>query len=165
MNALGMVYPHYWVATNFETSFPLHLEVIMSFYYVPQRTFNFELLLVVPFDKLKFEFQASLFKTTMLHNAFEILKKDGKECNHLRCMWLIVLGFKVLILGISKYMKLAKLTMCQVLGFVEDERCFNTLSFMKGKFCNCLITHLDVCVCECLHKTSTTLSVFLIPRP
>jgi hypothetical protein len=55
MNALGMVYPHYWVATNFEASFPLHLEVIMSFYYVPQRTFNFELLVVVPLDKLELE--------------------------------------------------------------------------------------------------------------
>jgi hypothetical protein len=82
----------------------------------------------------------------MLHNVFEILKKDGKECNHLKCMWSIVLGFKVFILGISKYVKLAKLVMCQVLGFVEDECCFNTLSFMKGKFCNCFITHLDVCV-------------------
>jgi hypothetical protein len=61
-------------------------------------------------------------------------------------MWLIVLGFKVLILGISKYVKLAKLAMCQVLGFVENEHCFSTLSFMKGKSCNCFITHLDVCV-------------------
>ncbi len=118
----------------------------MCFYYVPQRTFNFELLVVARLDKLKLESQTSLFKTTMLHNAFEILKKDGKECNRLRRMWLIVLGFKVLIMGISKYVKLAKLTMCQVLGFVEDERCFNIVSFMKGKFCNCFITHLDVCV-------------------
>jgi len=49
-------------------------------------------------------------------------------------------------LGISAYVKLAKLAMCQVLGFVEDEHCFNTLFFMKGKFCNCFTTHLDVCV-------------------
>jgi hypothetical protein len=78
MNALGVVYPHYWVVIKFGASFPLHLEVIMSFYYVPQRTFNFELLVVVPLDKLKLQFQVSLFKTTMIHNAFEILKKDGK---------------------------------------------------------------------------------------
>jgi hypothetical protein len=146
MNDLGMVYPHFWVATNFEALFPLHLEVIMPFYYVPQIILKYELLVVAPFDKLELESQASLFKTTMLRNVFKILKKDGKKCNHLRCMWLIVLGFNVFILGISKSVKLAKLAMCQVLGFVENEHCFSTLSFMKGKFCNRLITRLDVCV-------------------
>jgi hypothetical protein len=78
MNALGMLYPHYWVATNFEASFPLHLEVIMSFNYVPQIIFNSELLVVAPLDKLKLESQAYLFKTNMFHNAYENLKKDGK---------------------------------------------------------------------------------------
>jgi hypothetical protein len=76
-----MVYPHYWVATEFEASFLLHLEVIMSFYYVPQRIFNSKLLEVAPLDKLKLESQASLFKITMLHNAFEISKKDGHVAN------------------------------------------------------------------------------------
>jgi hypothetical protein len=133
MNVLGMVYPHYWVAIDFEASFPLHLEVIMSFYYVAQRIFCSKLLVVAPLDKLKLESQAFLFKTTMLHNASKILKKDGKECNHLRCMWLIVLGFKVFILRIFEYVKLAKLAMCQVLGFVENECCFRTLSFHEGQ--------------------------------
>ncbi len=123
----------------------------MSFYYVPEIILNYELLVVAPLDKLKLESQAYLFKTNVFHNAYEILKKDGKECNHLRRMWLIVIGFKVLILGISKYVKLAKLAMCQVLGFVENERCFSTLSFMKGKFCNRFITHIDVCVSMSSH--------------
>jgi len=38
----------------------------------------FELLVVVPLEKLKVEYQISLFKTTMIHNVSEILKKDGK---------------------------------------------------------------------------------------
>jgi hypothetical protein len=84
----------------------------MSFYYVPQKTFNFELLVVAPLDKLKLESQVSLFKTTMIHIAFEILKKNGKECNHLKCVWLLISSFKVFTLGISKYVKLAKLDMC-----------------------------------------------------
>jgi hypothetical protein len=78
MNALGVVCPHYSVAADFEASFPLHLEAIMSFFCVPHRTFYFELLVVAPFDKLKLESQAFLFKTIILHNAFEILKKDDK---------------------------------------------------------------------------------------
>ncbi len=131
---------------KFEASFFLHLEVIMSFYYVSQITFNSKLLVVAPLDKLKLESQTSLFKITMFHNFSKISKKDGKECNHLKLMWLIVLGFKVLILGIFEYVKLAKLAVCQILGFVENECCSNTLSFMKGKFCNRFITHHDVCV-------------------
>jgi hypothetical protein len=33
-----------------------------------------------------------------------------------------------------------------VLGNVEDERCFSTLSFMKSKLWNQLTTHLDLVV-------------------
>ncbi len=113
---------------------------------MPHKTFNFELLVVAPLDELKLESQASLFKTTILHNASKILKKDGKECNHLIRMRLRISSFKVFTLGIFKYVKLAKLAMCQVLGFVEDECCFSTLSFMKGKLHYRLTTHLNVCV-------------------
>jgi hypothetical protein len=42
-----------------------------------------ELLMTTPLDKLKLELQA-FFKTTMVHNSIEILKKDGKQCNHLK---------------------------------------------------------------------------------
>jgi hypothetical protein len=97
INAPGVVYPHYSVAIYFEGSFPLHLEALMSFYYVPHKSFNFELLVVAPLDKLKLEFQAFLFKITILHNAFDILKKYGKECNHLICMRLFISSFEVLI--------------------------------------------------------------------
>jgi hypothetical protein len=117
----------------------------MSLYYVPQKTFNFELLVVIPLDKLKLESQASLFKTVMFHNGFEILKKDGKTCNHLKCMQLFISNSKMLTLGIFVYVKFAKLAMCQVLGSIDDEHCFSILFFMKGKLCNHLTTHLDVC--------------------
>jgi hypothetical protein len=82
----------------------------------------------------------------MVHNSVEILKKDGKECNHLKHMWLLISTFRLLIQSISKYVKLAKLAMCQVLGFVKVEHCFNTLFFMKGKLCNYLTRNLDLCV-------------------
>jgi hypothetical protein len=50
-------------------------QVRVATYYVPQNTLNFELLVVAPFDKLKLESQVSLFKTTMIHNAFEKLEE------------------------------------------------------------------------------------------
>lgn len=43
-------------------------------------------------------------------------------------------------------MKLAKLAMVQVIGSVEDERCFFTLAFMKSILCNKLTTHLPLVV-------------------
>jgi hypothetical protein len=82
----------------------------------------------------------------MVHNSIEILKKDGKDCNHLRHMWLFISTIRLLIQSISEYVKLAKLGMCQVLGFVKVEHCFNTLFFMKGKLCNYLSSQLDLCV-------------------
>jgi hypothetical protein len=36
--------------------------------------------------------------------------------------------------------------MAMVLGSVEDERCFSTLSFVKSKLKNKLTTHLDLVV-------------------
>jgi hypothetical protein len=99
-----------------------------------------ELLVVAPLDKLKVQSQASLVKTSIFHNAFEILKKDGKKCNHFIHMWPLISSFKVLTLYIFKYVKLAKLAMCQVLGSIEHACC------LKGKLHNRLTTHLNVCV-------------------
>jgi hypothetical protein len=46
----------------------------------------------------------------------------------------------------SKYIKLAKIVVVQVLDVMKDERCFSTLSFMKNKLRNQLTTHLDVII-------------------
>jgi len=40
--------------------------------------------------------------------------------------------------------------MAIVLGNVEDEQNFSTLSFTKNKLRNRLITHLDLVVCMCV---------------
>ncbi len=37
-----------------------------------------------------------------------------------------------------KYVKLAKIGMIHVLGFVKDECCFSSISFLKNKMHNCL---------------------------
>jgi hypothetical protein len=68
MIVLGVVYQHSWVVRNVEASFPLHLEVIMSFDYVSH--WAFELLMVVPLNKLKLDSQTFLFKTIMFHKCF-----------------------------------------------------------------------------------------------
>jgi hypothetical protein len=52
-----------------------------------------------------------------------------------------------LVLKLNENIKVAKITMVQVLGLVEDERTFSNLAFMKSKFRSKLTTHLDLCVC------------------
>jgi hypothetical protein len=76
MNVLGVVYQHSWVITNVEASFPLHLEIIISFYYVLH--WAFELLMVAPLDKLKLESQAFFLRQLFSTNVFKVLKKDDK---------------------------------------------------------------------------------------
>jgi len=88
MNALGVVSLHYCLVAKAKTSFPLQSEVIIFFYYVPKKVGK--LLVPTPLNKFKLESQASFFKMTMLHNLNEILKKDGKECNHLRSIWFLI---------------------------------------------------------------------------
>ena len=43
-------------------------------------------------------------------------------------------------------MKLAEIAYIQVLGSVEDERTFSTLSFIKNRLRNRLTTHLELAV-------------------
>ncbi len=45
-----------------------------------------------------------------------------------------------------EFMQLAELAIVQVIGSVEDERTFSTLTFMKSKLQNWLVGHLDIAI-------------------
>jgi hypothetical protein len=53
---------------------------------------------------------------------------------------------------LSEWLKLVELSMAMVLGSVEDEQCFSTLSFTKNKLNNQLTTHLDLVMCMYTQK-------------
>jgi hypothetical protein len=53
LSALGVGYSHYWLVAKVETSFLLHLEVIISFYKMLMKVG--ELLVLILLDKLKLE--------------------------------------------------------------------------------------------------------------
>jgi len=59
----------------------------------------------------------------------------------------------------SKYIKLAKIVVVQVSGYVEDECCFNSLNIMKKKLRKRLTMHLDVIIWMFAQK-SYTLEIF-----
>jgi hypothetical protein len=62
-------------------------------------------------------------------------------------MWHLVTTSRILVSSFLKYIKLAKLAMVQIIGNMEDERCFSTLAFMKSKLNNKLITYFPIVVC------------------
>jgi hypothetical protein len=61
-------------------------------------------------------------------------------------MWLKIQSFTLLVLKLSKYIKVVEITMVQILGSIEDERTFSNLVFMKSKLHKKLTTHLNLCV-------------------
>jgi hypothetical protein len=60
-------------------------------------------------------------------------------------LWRKIFTSIVLNLNLSEYIKLAEITVVQVIGSIEDEQTFNTIAFIKNKLHNYLNTHLDLC--------------------
>jgi 2-C-methyl-D-erythritol 4-phosphate cytidylyltransferase len=71
----------------------------------------------------------------MESNAKKVIDGDVKSLN-LTKLWRIIDDSTMLQHGLSEYLKLAEVAIVLVLGSVEDERIFSTLSFMKDKLHN-----------------------------
>ncbi len=125
------------------------------------RELSSKLLVVVPFDKLKLESQVSLFKTTMIHNDFQKLKKSGKKCNNLKRMWLIISSFKVLTWAYLGMWSLPNL-ICVRFQDLLKMNIVSTLHLSWKAHFIIVSPPILTCVWECFHKTFITLSLFLI---
>jgi hypothetical protein len=53
----------------------------------------------------------------------------------------------LLVVHLSKFVKLAQMAIVLIINNIEDERTFSTLIFMKFKVRNWLVEHLDITVC------------------
>ena len=88
------------------------------------------------------EMQEPLFKLSMISNALaacEVHTLTGLEApvlNPLTKIWQIFDKNRALIANLSEYKKLVEIEMIHVLGPVEDERCFSSLTFLKDKLEN-----------------------------
>jgi hypothetical protein len=69
-------------------------------------------------------------------------KVDPQIVNPFTCLWKVINVFHLLSNIFLEYLKLAKIAMMHVLGSIEDERCFNLVSFLKSKLHNHLNPHL-----------------------
>ena len=71
---------------------------------------------------------------------------DVKSLNPRTKLWKMIDSGTMLCHGLSEYLKLAKVAIGLILGSIEDEYIFSTLSFMKDKLRNRLQTHLPMVV-------------------
>ena len=83
---------------------------------------------------------------TMESNAQKVLEVDVTTVNPLTTYGRLIDSNIMLRHNLSKFFKLAEIATVLVLGSVEDERTFSTLSFMKDKLRNRLHVHLPLVV-------------------
>jgi len=90
------------------------------------------------------------------------------DCNSIIRMWQLFESNTILNHYILEWFILVKLCMVMVLGNVEDEHVFSSLSFVKSKLQNCPTTHLNL-IFRCMLCLSTiynhSLSTLLFVRP
>jgi len=91
------------------------------------------------------ECQKGMFKLIIKSNSIDC-PPPPFDTNPLTRMWHLVTTSCLLVTNFPKYVKVAELAMVQVVGSVEDKKCFSILTFMKSKFCNRLPTHLPFVV-------------------
>ena len=151
MDALGLVYPQYWLNEDSQALFQGHLDLVKKHYGEPKwvRKGTFEELCIQPtLDAVKVEEQQHLFCVTMVHNAeFACNMLPGQLENPLTKLWSSVACNRALVSNFPKFAKLVEIAIVQVLGSVEDERTFSSLSFLKDKTRNRLDNaHLSLVV-------------------
>ncbi len=69
------------------------------------------------------------------------------DVNSVSKLWNKLFRNALLCAQLSKFMNIAKLVVVQIMGSVEDEKTFSTLTFMKTKLQNQLCEHLNLVVC------------------
>ena len=154
MDALGVVYPQYWLQGDCASSFRKHLDIIKNFYYEPKWIGEDEQKRCVPavLDKFLLESEQPIFKIAMIANAHAAMELPPLNApahqlvNPLTKLWRTLDGNSSLGKNFGEYLKLAQIAIVHVLGSVEDERTFFALSFLKDRLRNRLDHHLGVVV-------------------
>lgn len=143
MDALGMVYPQYWKNGDPQALFRKHLDVIKAHFGESRSIGTGDDKILVPalLDARKLESEQHLFRVSMVHNsayACELppMGSSTNMVNPLTKLWRCLDSNSALAGNFQEYIKLAQIAMVQVLGSVEDERTFSSLSFLKDKLRN-----------------------------
>jgi len=90
------------------------------------------------------------------------LLSEPTENGAIKHLWMKLYPSSYLRENISECFRLYELYQTMILSFVEDERVFNALSFIKSKLQNKLDKNLDTCIR--LYVSSSALDSFPIER-
>lgn len=89
---------------------------------------------------------SSFFKMRMKPNCMWAMEVFG-DLSPMTMTWHKLLMNALLALKLSKFNKLTKMTVVQIMGSVEDERVLSTLSFIRTKLRLKLTNYLDLTMC------------------
>jgi hypothetical protein len=148
MDALGVIYPQYWLEDNCEANFEKHLQIIKE-YYGQVRPFSIATYPQGSIDPIlslaKLDIQTTLFKQCMQENAHKMMKKPItlNPVARLGIALALTITWSMPSASISLWPEFATV---MVLGNVQDERTFSTVSFMKSKLRNKLTMNLQTVV-------------------
>jgi hypothetical protein len=151
INALAIVFPQFWLQSNCDDLFLLHMKTLRSHFcvamHINQGTKDKpQMVQVEPMlDARTLGFQMSLFKLTMKSNSKGAMEEPWDR-NLQTKLWQKVSQNSLMVQHLSEFIKVAEIVVTTVFGSVEDECTFSTLGFMKSKFHNCLGSHLDTTV-------------------
>jgi hypothetical protein len=96
--------------------------------------------------------QQGFFKLPMKYSVAQAMAKmmasttnkaHPTVVNPLTHLWRVINASQLLFHTFPKYLKLAEIAMTHILGSIEDELCFNSVSFLKDKVCNRLNPHCN----------------------
>jgi hypothetical protein len=159
MDAFGFVYPQYWLIPEADENFERHLSIIKE-YYGHMKSYESKIVKKkhssIPLPEKKKEVppvlsidlldeQTLMFKIAMKANCHAAMVGD-LPLNPLTRLWRRLEASGLLRHKLSEFMKITELAVVIVLGSVEDERTFSTLSFMKNKLRNRLSINLPLVV-------------------
>jgi hypothetical protein len=144
MDALGVVYPQYWVSPTAVDTFLQHLDVLKRWFGMPKRLKR-DFIVPALINAQRLAEQSSFFKLSMLNNA-QWAVEHNFGVNPLSRLWKKLSSNALLASKLSEFLKIAKVVAVTVMGSVEDECTFSTLSYMKSKVRNNLDDHLDLVV-------------------
>ncbi len=88
---------------------------------------------------------SSFFKITMMFNAQWVMDQS-MDLNFMFRLWKKLSDNGLLCAWLFEFMKVTKLAVVQIMGFVKDEKTFSTLTFMNTRLWNRLCEHLDIVV-------------------
>jgi hypothetical protein len=117
--------------------------------------------------------QQGLFKLTMKFNTIQAMieivtlafdKVNPTIINPVTHMWRVIHASQLLFNVFFEYLKVVEIAMVHVLGYVEDERCFNFVAFLKNRMRNRLNNHLQLVVSMYAQKFSQ-FTTFLMTIP